>query len=62
MRQGFELGGDAFVEAFGRSAVEACGSYNIRVSVELRPSRVEVPYLGEKVRIDIPSRSFFRTL
>ena len=53
MRQGFELGGDAFVEAFGRSAVEACGSYNIRVSVELRPSRVEVSYLGEKVRSDI---------
>ena len=38
--------GDAFVGALGRSAVEACGSYNIRVSVELRLSRMEVPYLG----------------
>ena len=60
LSQGFEVGGKDFVESLERSVVEAYhwtdGSawfVDLRLSVELRPSRAEVPHLGEEVRSNL---------
>ena len=60
LSQGFEVGGEDFVESLERSVVEAdhwtdggARFVDLRLSVELGPSRVEVPHLGEEVRSDL---------
>ena len=60
LSQGFEVGCKDFVESLERSVVEADhwtdrGAWfvDLRLSIELRPSRVEVPHLGEEVRSNL---------